>query len=72
MCHLMCPLASILAEPSLLSDLLRVLRYAIPSPCPTYLELFQAATVISRYAEHVDDLVTCKLEAILASFGHQV
>ena len=32
-CHLMCPLASILAEPSLLSDPLRVLRYAIPSPC---------------------------------------
>jgi hypothetical protein len=31
MCHLMCPLASILAEPSLLSDLLRVLRYAILS-----------------------------------------
>ena len=30
-CHLICPLASILAEPSLLSDLLRVLRYAIPS-----------------------------------------
>ena len=31
MCHLMCPLASILAEPSLLSDLLRVLRYAVLS-----------------------------------------
>lgn len=41
-------------------------------PCPTYRELFQAASVINRYAEHIDDPVARKLEAILASFGHQM
>jgi hypothetical protein len=34
-------------------------------PCPT-------ASVISRYAGHVDDPVARKLEAILASFGRQM
>ncbi|KAI0270279.1 hypothetical protein BGY98DRAFT_981870 [Russula aff. rugulosa BPL654] len=41
-------------------------------PCPTYREVFQAASVISRYAGHVDDPVARKLEAILASFGRQM
>ena len=41
-------------------------------PCPTYREVFQAASVISRYAGHVDDPVARTLEAILASFGRQM
>ena len=41
-------------------------------PCPTYREMFQAASVINRYVERVDNPVARKLEAILASFGRQM
>jgi hypothetical protein len=43
-----------------------------PEPCPTYREVFQAASVINRYAEHIDSPAARKLEAILASFGRQM
>ena len=38
----------------------------------TYCEMFGAASILNRYAEHVNDPVTHKLEAILASFRHQM
>jgi hypothetical protein len=41
-------------------------------PCPTCQEVLRAASVISRYADHVDDPVARKLEAVLASFGRQM
>ncbi|OJA14623.1 hypothetical protein AZE42_13790, partial [Rhizopogon vesiculosus] len=41
-------------------------------PCPTHHEVFQAASVINRYVEHLDDPLARKLEAILASFGRQI
>ncbi|OAX34269.1 hypothetical protein K503DRAFT_699038, partial [Rhizopogon vinicolor AM-OR11-026] len=40
--------------------------------CPTHHEVFQAASVINRYVEHLDDPLARKLEATLASFGHQI
>ncbi|KAF8230442.1 hypothetical protein L208DRAFT_1281930 [Tricholoma matsutake] len=43
-----------------------------PESCPAYCEVFQAASIINRYVECVDDLIMHKLEAILASFGHQM
>ncbi|KAF8234278.1 hypothetical protein L208DRAFT_1262561 [Tricholoma matsutake] len=45
---------------------------ALLEPCPTHCEVFQAASVINRYVEHVDDLLTCRLKAVLASFGNWV
>ena len=45
---------------------------ASPEPHPTYCEVFRAASVINRYVEHIDNLVARKLEATLASFGHQI
>jgi hypothetical protein len=41
-------------------------------PCPTHHKVFQAASIINRYTEHLDDPLTCKLEAILGSFGCQM
>jgi hypothetical protein len=41
-------------------------------PCPTRREVFRAASVINRYVEHLDDPLSRKLEAILASFGRQI
>ena len=41
-------------------------------PCPTYHEVFQAASVINRYAAHVDSPLACKLEEVLASLGRQM
>ena len=41
-------------------------------PCPTYCEMFQAVSVVNGYVEHVDDPITRKREAILASFGRQM
>ncbi|KAG2354157.1 hypothetical protein BDR07DRAFT_1494994 [Suillus spraguei] len=41
-------------------------------PCPTHHEVFQAASVINRYIEHLDDPIAHKLEAILASFRHEI
>ena len=41
-------------------------------PRPSHHEVFQAASVINRYTEHIDDPLARKLEAILGSFGCQV
>ncbi|KAF8232517.1 hypothetical protein L208DRAFT_1397341, partial [Tricholoma matsutake] len=41
-------------------------------PCPTCREVLQAASVINKYIDSVDDPVACKLEGILASFKHQM
>ena len=44
-----------------------------PVECsPTYREVFQATSVIDRYIEHVDNPVARKLEALLASFRHEM
>jgi len=40
--------------------------------CPTYREVLQAVSVISRHIESVDNAFSRKLEAILASFRHQM
>ncbi|KAF8218789.1 hypothetical protein L208DRAFT_1419414, partial [Tricholoma matsutake] len=41
-------------------------------PCPTCRKVLQAASVINKYIDSVDDPVACKLEGILASFKHQM
>ena len=41
-------------------------------PCPTYHKVFQVASVINRYAAHVDSPLACKLEEVLASLGCQM
>jgi hypothetical protein len=41
-------------------------------PRPTHREVFQAASIINRYTEHLDDPLARKLEAILGSFGRQM
>jgi len=41
-------------------------------PCLTYHEVFQAASIIGRYAGHIDDPTPCKLKAVLASFKCQM
>lgn len=41
-----------------------------PSP-PTHCDVLQAASVINRYIDSIDDPVACKLKGILASFEHQ-
>jgi len=41
-------------------------------PCPTHREVLQAASVINKYIDSVDDPVACKLEGILASFKCQM
>lgn len=41
-------------------------------PYPTHREVFQAASIINRYIEHLDNPLARKLEAILASFGRQI
>lgn len=45
---------------------------AVMEPHPTYREVLQAATVITRYVEHINDPVARNLEAILASFGRRM
>jgi hypothetical protein len=39
---------------------------------PTCREAMQAASVMKRYIDNLDDLFACKLEAILGSFGRQM
>jgi hypothetical protein len=39
---------------------------------PTYRQVLQDATVITRYIENMDDPITRKLKMILGSFGHQM
>ncbi|KAG1904072.1 uncharacterized protein F5891DRAFT_946562, partial [Suillus fuscotomentosus] len=41
-------------------------------PYPTHHKVFQSASIINRYIEHLDNLLACKFEAILASFRHQI
>ncbi|KAF8228864.1 hypothetical protein L208DRAFT_1402999 [Tricholoma matsutake] len=41
-------------------------------PCPTCRKVLQAAAVINKYIDGVDDPSACKLEGILASFKHQM
>ncbi|KAF8240718.1 hypothetical protein L208DRAFT_1231660 [Tricholoma matsutake] len=41
-------------------------------PCPICHEVLQAALVINKYIDCVDDPIACKLEGILASFKHQM
>lgn len=41
-------------------------------PCPTRREVLQAASVINKYIDSVDDPVARKLEGILASFKRQM
>ena len=45
---------------------------AMAEPCPTYCEVIEAASVMSRHAAHIDDPVACQLKVILASMGHQM
>jgi hypothetical protein len=40
--------------------------------CLTCCEVLQPSAVITRYIDIVDDPLTCKLETVLASFGHQM
>ncbi|KAF8225681.1 DDE-domain-containing protein, partial [Tricholoma matsutake] len=40
--------------------------------CPTCCDALQAASVINRYIEHLDDPVAWKLEALLSSLGWQM
>ena len=42
---------------------------AVVEPRPTYREVLQAASIINRYIEHVNDPVARELEACLASLG---
>ena len=37
-------------------------------PYPTHQEVLQAASVIDKYIDGVDDPIACKLKGILASF----
>jgi len=45
---------------------------AMAEPRPTYCEVIEAASVMSRHAAHIDDPVACQLKVILASMGHQM
>lgn len=40
-------------------------------PCPTHHDACQASSTMrtSRYFEHIDDPIACKVEEVLASFG---
>jgi hypothetical protein len=42
----------------------------IVKACPTHREVLQAAAIISRYIDGVNNPVAWKLEEILGSFGH--
>ena len=41
-------------------------------PCPTHREVLQAASVIDKYIDTLDDPVAHKLEGVLASFRRQM
>ena len=45
---------------------------AMAEPRPTYHEVIEAASVMSRHAAHIDDPVARQLEVILASMGRQM
>ena len=45
---------------------------AMAEPCPTYHKVIEIASIMSRHAAHIDDLVACQLEVILASMGCQM
>jgi len=45
---------------------------AIIEPRPTYHEVVQAASIMSRHVAHVDNPVARQLEVILASMGRQM
>ena len=40
--------------------------------CPTRHEVLQAVSVINNYVDTLDSASSCKLEAVLASFKHQM
>ena len=41
-------------------------------PCPTHREVLQAASVLNKYSDTLDDPIARKLEGVLASFRHQM
>ena len=45
---------------------------AVAEPRPTYHEVIEAASVMSRHVAHIDDPVARQLEVILASMGRQM
>jgi hypothetical protein len=40
--------------------------------CPTHREVLQAASVINKYIDTLDDPIARKVEGVLASFRHQM
>ncbi|KAF8224306.1 hypothetical protein L208DRAFT_1312310 [Tricholoma matsutake] len=41
-------------------------------PCPTHREVLQAASVINKYIDTLDDPIARSLEGVLASFRYQM
>ena len=41
-------------------------------PCPTHRKVLQAASVINKYIDTLDDPITRSLESVLASFRYQM
>ena len=41
-------------------------------PCPTHHKVLQAAFVINKYIDTLDDPIMCSLEGVLASFRYQI